>query len=75
MAEEVLTSDTSLNAKVFLDSMEFAGFLDANAVFGEWRKAFDESMFPAFSGEESVEQGLKKANEAVQKVLDGFYKK
>ncbi|WP_243013848.1 ABC transporter substrate-binding protein [Brevibacillus borstelensis] len=75
VAEEVLTSDTSLNAKVFLDSMEFAGSLDANAVFGEWRKAFDESMFPAFSSEESVEQGLKKANEAVQKVLDGFYKK
>ncbi|USG66912.1 sugar ABC transporter substrate-binding protein [Brevibacillus ruminantium] len=75
VAEEVLNSDTSLNAKVYLDSMEFAGSLDANAVFGEWRKAFDEQMFPVFSGEASVEQGLKNANAAVQKVLDEFYKK
>lgn len=75
VAEAVLTSDTSLNAKAYLDSLEFAGTLDANAVFGEWRKQFEDQMLPVFSGQMSVEQGLKNTNEAIQKVLDEFYKK
>lgn len=63
------------NKQAFLDSFEFAGTLDVNAVWSEWLGAFGDSINRAFEGELPVDQALKQADTDVQKVLDEFYKK
>lgn len=75
-SEVFLTSGTNpANRQAFLDSFEFAGTLDTNAVWEEWVSKFNENAERAFLGDTTVEETLKKANEDIQKVLDGFYQK
>ncbi|MFK9090721.1 ABC transporter substrate-binding protein [Bacillus salipaludis] len=63
------------NKKAFLDSFEFAGALDTNAVWEEWVAKFNEHAQRAFLGESSIEDSLKGADKDIQKILDEFYKK
>lgn len=63
------------NKQAFLDSFEFAGTLDVNAVWSEWVGKFNDNINRAFEGEISVDEALKKADTEVQQVLDEFYKK
>lgn len=62
------------NKQAFLDSFKFGGPLDANAVWSEWVNAFQNNMNPAFNNKESIATAEQKANTAVQKVLNKFYK-
>lgn len=70
---EFLTGQPA-NKQAFLDSFEFAGTLDVNAVWSEWVGAFGDNINRAFEGELPVDQALKQADTDVQKVLDEFYK-
>ncbi|MUG45691.1 ABC transporter substrate-binding protein [Paenibacillus woosongensis] len=72
---EQFLSGSPANKQAFLDSFEFAGTLDVNAVWSEWVGKFNDSINRAFEGEVSVEQAMKQADQEVQKVLDEFYKK
>ncbi|WHX51222.1 sugar ABC transporter substrate-binding protein [Paenibacillus woosongensis] len=72
---EQFLSGSPANKQAFLDSFEFAGTLDVNAVWSEWVGKFNDSINRAFEGEISVEQAMKQADQEVQKVLDEFYKK
>lgn len=63
------------NKQAFLDSFEFAGTLDVNAVWSEWVGKFGDNINRAFEGEIPVDQAMKQAHTEVQKVLDEFYKK
>ncbi|MNE60956.1 hypothetical protein D3C80_1561370 [compost metagenome] len=72
---EQFLSGSPANKKAFLDSFEFAGTLDVNAVWSEWVGKFGDSINRAFEGEISVDEALKQADADVQKVLDEFYKK
>jgi multiple sugar transport system substrate-binding protein len=62
------------NKQAFLDSFEFAGTLDVNAVWSEWVGKFGDSINRAFEGEISVDEALTQADQDVQQVLDEFYK-
>ncbi|MFC0524883.1 ABC transporter substrate-binding protein [Pontibacillus salicampi] len=64
-----------INKQAFLDSFEFAGTLDVNAVWSEWVKVFGDNVNRAFLGETSVDEALEDADQEVQKVLDEFYDK
>ncbi|MNJ66241.1 hypothetical protein D3C77_623010 [compost metagenome] len=68
-------SGSPANKQAFLDSFDFAGTLDVNAVWSEWVGKFNDNINRAFEGEIPVDQALKTADEEVQKVLDEFYKK
>ncbi|MNZ38324.1 putative ABC transporter substrate-binding protein YesO [compost metagenome] len=72
---EQFLSGAPANKKAFLDSFEFAGTLDVNAVWSEWVGKFGDSINRAFEGEITVDDALKQADTDVQKVLDEFYKK
>lgn len=72
---EQFLSGTPANKQAFLDSFEFAGTLDVNAVWSEWVGKFNDNINRAFEGEIAVDQAMKLADEEVQKVLDEFYKK
>ncbi|UOQ46535.1 sugar ABC transporter substrate-binding protein [Halobacillus salinarum] len=61
------------NKQAFLDSFDFAGTLDVNAVWSEWVKKFGDNIDRAFLGETSVDDSLEQADKDVQKVLDEFY--
>ncbi|MYL51818.1 extracellular solute-binding protein [Pontibacillus yanchengensis] len=61
------------NKQAFLDSFDFAGTLDVNAVWSEWVKVFGDNVNRAFLGETSVDDALEEADQEVQKVLDEFY--
>ncbi|WP_411788645.1 ABC transporter substrate-binding protein [Halobacillus rhizosphaerae] len=61
------------NKQAFLDSFDFAGTLDVNAVWSEWVKKFGDNIDRAFLNETSVDKALKEADKEVQKVLDEFY--
>ncbi|KGP71866.1 ABC transporter substrate-binding protein [Pontibacillus yanchengensis] len=61
------------NKQAFLDSFDFAGTLDVNAVWSEWVKVFGDNVNRAFLGETSVDEALEEADQEVQKVLDEFY--
>ncbi|GIP21610.1 sugar ABC transporter substrate-binding protein [Paenibacillus sp. J22TS3] len=63
------------NKKAFLDSFEFAGTLDVNAVWSEWVGKFNDNINRAFQGEVPPDQALSSADKDVQQVLDEFYKK
>ncbi|MFD3274503.1 sugar ABC transporter substrate-binding protein [Paenibacillus dendritiformis] len=63
------------NRKAFLDSLEFAGTLDTNAVWEEWVGKFNENAQRAFLLDVTVDEALKQADRDVQKILDDFYKK
>jgi multiple sugar transport system substrate-binding protein len=69
------SGDKKINKQAFIDSIEFAGTLDANAVWSEWLAKFNGNVDRAFLGEASVEDALKQADKEIQEVLDGFYKK
>ncbi|RUT29876.1 sugar ABC transporter substrate-binding protein [Paenibacillus zeisoli] len=78
--KSVANSDQFLNGKpankkAFLDSFDFAGTLDVNAVWSEWVGKFNDSINRAFQGEIPVDQALSTADKDVQQVLDEFYKK
>lgn len=62
------------NKQAFLDSFEFAGTLDVNAVWSEWVGKFGDSVNRAFEGEIGVDEALSQADKDVQQVLDEFYK-
>lgn len=70
-----LNSGNKINKKAFLDSLEFAGTLDANAVWSEWLAKFNDSVNRAFLGETTVDKAVSQADTDIQKVLDDFYKK
>lgn len=72
---EQFLSGSPANKQAFLDSFEFAGTLDVNAVWSEWVGKFNDNINRAFEGEIPVEQAMKQADQEVQKVLDEFYKK
>ncbi|WP_460319785.1 ABC transporter substrate-binding protein [Paenibacillus sp. YSY-4.3] len=72
---EQFLSGSPANKQAFLDSFDFAGTLDVNAVWSEWVGKFNDNINRAFEGETSVEQAMKQADQEVQKVLDEFYKK
>jgi multiple sugar transport system substrate-binding protein len=69
------SGDKKINKQAFIDSIEFAGTLDANAVWSEWLAKFNGNVDRAFLGETTVEDALKQADKEIQEVLDGFYKK
>ncbi|USB31944.1 sugar ABC transporter substrate-binding protein [Paenibacillus sp. YPG26] len=78
--KSVANSEQFLNGKpankqAFLDSFEFAGTLDVNAVWSEWVGKFNESINRAFQGEIPADQALSTADKDVQQVLNEFYKK
>ncbi|MGF9823452.1 sugar ABC transporter substrate-binding protein [Brevibacillus agri] len=63
------------NKQVFLDSLEFAGTIDTNAVFAEWLKVVTDNLAELFMDKMSVDDYITKTDEGVQKVLDEFFKK
>lgn len=67
------TGEQPENKQAFLDSFDFAGTLDANAVWSEWVKIFTDNMDQAFLGEKTIDEAMKQADEDVQAVLDDFY--
>lgn len=67
------TGEQPENKQAFLDSFDFAGTLDANAVWSEWVKVFTDNMDQAFLGEKTIDEAMKQADEDVQGVLDDFY--
>ncbi|MFD2671388.1 ABC transporter substrate-binding protein [Marinicrinis sediminis] len=67
-------SEKPANRQAFLDSFEFAGTLDANAVWEEWVSKFNENANRAFLNDVSIDEMLENADQEVQKVLDNFYK-
>ncbi|MNP83341.1 hypothetical protein D3C76_1822510 [compost metagenome] len=73
-SEEFLSGKPE-NKQAFLDSFEFAGTLDVNAVWSEWVGKFNDNINRAFEGEIPADQALKQADTEVQQVLDEFYKK
>ncbi|RNB86988.1 sugar ABC transporter substrate-binding protein [Brevibacillus fluminis] len=71
-----LTKETKPDSKkVFLDSLEFAGTIDANAVFSEWYKVFSDNLTDLFMEKTNVDTFISKTDPELQKVLDDFYKK
>ncbi|WP_010283035.1 ABC transporter substrate-binding protein [Bacillus timonensis] len=66
--------DKPSNKQAFLDSFDFAGTLDTNAVWEEWVSKFNEHANRSFLKEASIEDSLKQADQDIQKVLDDFYK-
>lgn len=72
---EQFLSGSPANKQAFLDSFEFAGTLDVNAVWSEWVGKFNDNINRAFEGEVPVDQAMTQADQEVQKVLDEFYKK
>jgi len=80
--KSVANSDTFLkvteypaNRQAFLDSMEFAGTLDANAVWDEWLDKFSQNANRAFLGDISIDEAITGADREVQEVLNQFYGK
>ncbi|MCD5322840.1 MULTISPECIES: ABC transporter substrate-binding protein [Pontibacillus] len=69
------SGENKINKQAFLDSFEFAGTLDTNAVWSEWLQKFNDNINRAFLNETSVEEALKQADKEVTKVLEDFYKK
>ncbi|WP_221567642.1 sugar ABC transporter substrate-binding protein [Alkalihalobacillus sp. TS-13] len=69
------SGDKPQNKQAFLDSFEFAGTLDVNAVWSEWVKQMGDNLNRAFLNEASVDEALETADKEVQKVQDEFYKK
>lgn len=68
-------SDKPANRKAFLDSLEFAGTLDSNAVWEEWVGKFNEHAQRAFLGDTTVDEALAAADKDIQGILDTFYQK
>ncbi|QST01733.1 sugar ABC transporter substrate-binding protein [Pontibacillus sp. ALD_SL1] len=68
------SGDNKINKQAFLDSFEFAGTLDTNAVWSEWLQKFNDNINRAFLNETSIEEALQQADQEVMKVLDDFYK-
>ncbi|KGP92998.1 ABC transporter substrate-binding protein [Pontibacillus chungwhensis BH030062] len=68
------SGDNKINKQAFLDSFEFAGTLDTNAVWSEWLQKFNDNINRAFLNETSIEEALQQADKEVTKVLDDFYK-
>lgn len=68
------SGDNKINKQAFLDSFEFAGTLDTNAVWSEWLQKFNDNINRAFLNETSIEEALQQADKEVKKVLDDFYK-
>ncbi len=80
--KSVANSDVFLNAtempinrQAFLDSFEFAGTLDSNAVWEEWVSKFNENANQAFLKATSLEEALTNADKEIQAVLSNFYDK
>lgn len=67
------SGDKPENKQAFLDSFEFAGTLDVNAVWSEWVKKMGDNLNKAFLQETPVDKALEKADKEVQQVLDEFY--
>jgi multiple sugar transport system substrate-binding protein len=63
------------NRQAFLDSFEFAGTLDSNAVWEEWVSKFNDNANKAFLKATSLEEALTNADKEIQDVLNNFYKK
>ncbi|MFF2529979.1 ABC transporter substrate-binding protein [Brevibacillus sp. NPDC058079] len=63
------------NKKVFLDTLEFAGTIDTNAVFTEWVKVFTDNLAELFMDKYGTDEFITKTDEGIQKVLDDFFKK
>ncbi|UOQ47651.1 sugar ABC transporter substrate-binding protein [Gracilibacillus caseinilyticus] len=78
--KSVAQSDTFLNStdkpenkQAFLESFDFAGSLDTNAVWSEWVAKFNEHARRAFLEEQPIEEALENADKDVQKILTDFY--
>ncbi|QKI81401.1 ABC transporter substrate-binding protein [Kroppenstedtia eburnea] len=69
------SGNKKINKQAFLDSFEFAGTLDTNAVWNEWVQVFGDNVDRAFLGEVPVNKALGEADRGVQKTLDQFYQK
>ncbi|MGP4108124.1 ABC transporter substrate-binding protein [Virgibacillus sp. L01] len=67
------SGDKPENKQAFLDSFDFAGTLDVNAVWSEWVKKMGDNLNRAFLGETTVEESLERADKEIQEVLDEFY--
>lgn len=63
------------NRMAFVTGMDNAMTLDPNAVWNQWQTAATNALTPAFRGQQSVAEAALKAHEAVQNILDEFYKK
>ncbi|WP_103104383.1 ABC transporter substrate-binding protein [Brevibacillus reuszeri] len=75
-SDKFLTNNTKPeNKKVFLDSLEFAGTIDTNAVFAEWVKVFTDNLSELFMDKYGVDEYIAKTDQGIQKVLDDFFKK
>ncbi|WP_312110255.1 ABC transporter substrate-binding protein [Brevibacillus reuszeri] len=75
-SDKFLTNNTKPeNKKVFLDSLEFAGTIDTNAVFAEWVKVFTDNLSDLFMDKYGVDEYISKTDQGIQKVLDDFFKK
>lgn len=75
-SDKFLTNNTKPeNKKVFLDSLEFAGTIDTNAVFAEWVKVFTDNLSELFMDKYGVDDYIAKTDQGIQKVLDDFFKK
>ncbi|MFP3387515.1 ABC transporter substrate-binding protein [Brevibacillus sp. SIMBA_040] len=75
-SDKFLTNNTKPeNKKVFLDSLEFAGTIDTNAVFAEWVKVFTDNLSELFMDKYGVDEYISKTDQGIQKVLDDFFKK
>ncbi|TLS37308.1 ABC transporter substrate-binding protein [Pseudalkalibacillus caeni] len=69
------SGDKPKNKQAFLDSFDFAGTLDVNAVWSEWVKVMGDNLNRAFLNETTVDKALENADKEVQDVLDEFYNK
>jgi multiple sugar transport system substrate-binding protein len=63
------------NRMAFVTGMDHAMTLDPNPVWSDWQAAATSALTPAFRGQQSVAEAALKAHEAVQVILDEFYKR
>ncbi|MGP4039708.1 ABC transporter substrate-binding protein [Gracilibacillus sp. D59] len=67
-------SDKPENREAFLESFDFAGTLDTNAVWSEWVAKFNEHAQRAFLKESTIDEALENADKDIQEIVDEFYK-
>ncbi len=80
--KSVLNSSTFLNngkdpehKQVYVDSLKYGVGVDVNGNWAEYTAKVNDSINAAFNGQATVDASLNQATQAVQDVLDNYYKK
>lgn len=61
-----------LNRRIYLDSYAFAGTLEENPVWAEYRQAIEAELPPVWANETTPEAALLRAHQQVQRILESI---